>query len=120
MFKLAVVQIDTGWAEPEIHPVHQQAWLVQETVAHVTGVPLKDLCAKTRSRPKAAFARQIAMYLTHTVFEISLTNVAVAFSRDRSTAAHAIHRIEDLREDPELDRLLVWLETMLSRAGSLS
>ena len=46
------------------------------------------------------------MYLSHVVFHISLSEVATAFGRDRSTAAHAFHRIEEMREDPELDRTL--------------
>jgi len=100
-------------AVPRISPAREHAWLVQTAVADVTGVALQELCAMTRSRPKAAFARQIAMYLCHVVFAMNLTQVARAFGRDRSTAAHAFHRIEELREDPELDRMLSWLESIL-------
>jgi chromosomal replication initiation ATPase DnaA len=101
----------------EASPVNEQTWLVQAAVAHVTGVALKDLCAATRSRPRAAFARQLAMYLSHVVFRLSLTEVAIAFGRDPSTAAHAFRRIEEMREDPEFDRTLNWLEAMLRRTA---
>lgn len=115
MTKTAAVDDDLADAGPA--PFREQAWLVQAAVAHVTGVALKDLCASTRRRPREAFARQVAMYLSHVVFRMSLTEVARAFGRDRSTAAHAFRRIEELREDPELDRTLAWLESMLRRAG---
>ena len=117
MMKSAAVQIEVQRASPAVSSVREQAWLVQATVAHVYGVALKDLCATTRCRPKAALARQIAMYLCHVEFEISVAEVARAFGRHPTTAAHAVRRIEELREDPELDRALGWLEAMLRRAG---
>ena len=120
MLKLAAVENEIGWARPPVSLVKERAWLVQATVAHVTGVALKDLCARTRRGPKVAFARQIAMYLSHIVFEMNQRQVARAFGRDRSTAAHAIRHIEELREDPEVDRMLGLLEALLMRAEELS
>jgi chromosomal replication initiation ATPase DnaA len=101
----------------EAPPLREQIWLVQAAVAHVTGVSLTDLCASTRRCPRVAFARQIAMYLSHVVFHMRLSDVARAFGRDCSTVAYAFHRIEELREDPELDRTLAWLEAMLRRTA---
>jgi chromosomal replication initiation ATPase DnaA len=117
MMKSAVVQIQPRPAAPHVSFVREQAWLVQVTVSHVTGVALKELCARTRGHPKAAFARQVAMYLCHVVLEMNLTDVARAFGRDRSTAAYAFRHIEELREDPEHDRTLIWYEAMLRRSG---
>ncbi len=117
MMKSATVRIEE---QPAVSPMsleREQAWLVQAAVAHLTGVALKDLCATTRRRPKAAFARQIAMYLCHIVFRMSPTEVSRVFGRDPSTVVHALRRIEELREEPELDRTLDWLEAMLRRAG---
>jgi len=119
MMKSALVQnAARGSIQPKAKG-REQTWLVLTAVAHITGVALKDLCAVTRSRPKAAFARQIAMYLSHVVFAMSRSEVGRMFGRDPSTAAHAFRRIEELREDPELDRMLSWLEAMLRRAGRL-
>jgi len=56
------------------------------------------------------FVRQVAMYLTHVSFGMNLNRVAMAFGRDRSTAAHACHKIEDCRDDPSLDEILDQLE----------
>jgi chromosomal replication initiation ATPase DnaA len=90
-----------------------RASLAQTVVAQVFGVPLADMRAPTRSRPRAALARQVAMYLSHVVFGMSVIQVASAFERDRSTACHAMRHVEELREDPELDRTVDYLETLL-------
>ena len=82
-------------------------------VAQVYGVDLQDMQSKKRSDPRTALARQIAMYLSHIVFRMSFAESGMAFGRDRSTACHALHHVEDMREDPELDRTLTQLETLL-------
>jgi hypothetical protein len=46
-----------------------------------------------RGNAQEAFARQVAMYLMHVAFEVSLARVAIAFGRDRSTVGHACHAI---------------------------
>jgi chromosomal replication initiation ATPase DnaA len=102
---------------PWISVAGQQALLVQMAVAEVTGIALNALCAQGRGDARTALARQMAMYLCHLAFEMSLTRIAQSFGRDRTTVSHAIHRIEDLREDDGLDRILIWLEAMLRRAG---
>lgn len=95
----------------------QQALLAQITVAQTTGVALRQLCDVLRGDGKAAFARQTAMYLCRLVYGMSLSDIASGFGRDRTTAAHAIRRIEEAREDPEIDRRLAFLEAALRRAG---
>ena len=89
------------------------AGVTQMLVAHAYGVALEDIRAATRRTSEAAFARQIAMYLAHVVFSMSTAVVAQAFARDRSTVCHAIQRVEALRDDPDIDRALGWLETLL-------
>lgn len=93
-----------------------RAGMAQALVAHVYGVELEDMRALTRRQPRAALARQIAMYLSHTVLGMSVSQVAEAFGRDRSTACYALRHVEDLRDDPELDRTLLFLETLLRGA----
>ena len=63
--------------------------------------------ARTRA---AAFARQIAMYLAHVGFGLSMAEVGRAFGRDRTTVVHACHLIEDRRDDVRFDQLLDHLE----------
>jgi hypothetical protein len=74
------------------------------------------LMSEGRGDAKAAFARQVAMYLTHVAFGMSLQRVGFAFARDRSTVAHACHLIEDRRDDAEFDNLLDQLEASLRAA----
>ena len=83
--------------------------LTQTMVAHLYGVSVEDLFARTRGGARVAFARQVAMYLIHVVYRLSISEIAIAFGRDRSTASYACQRIEDLREDPLLDRQLFML-----------
>lgn len=87
--------------------------VTQILVAQTYGVGLDEIRAVTRRTSQAAFARQIAMYLAHIVFSLSIAEVAKAFARERSTVCHAIQRVEALRDDPDLDRTLGWLETLL-------
>lgn len=79
-------------------------------------VPLDEILKDTRGAQDAAFARQVAMYLCHVAFELSLSRVAIAFGRDRSTVAHACHAIEDRRDEPMFDGWIGALETALRDA----
>jgi DnaA-like protein len=83
---------------------------IDPAVAAVFEVEIADLRAPTRRSPRAAFARQVAMYIAHVVCGLSLTEVGALFARDRTTAAHACGIVEDRRDDPELDRRSEHLE----------
>lgn len=83
---------------------------IDPAVAAVFEVEVNDLRAPTRRSPRAAFARQVAMYLAHVVCGLSLTEVGTLFARDRTTVAHACSVVEDGRDDPELDGRLEHLE----------
>lgn len=87
--------------------------VTQLVVAHVYGVPLDTLMAATRKNRRAAEARQVSMYLAHVVLHMSHRQIARGFGRDRTTARYACRRVEELREDPERDRLVTWLEALL-------
>lgn len=77
--------------------------VIDPAVAAVFEVDVHDLRASTRGSPRAAFARQVAMYLAHVVCGLSLTEVGSLFARDRTTVSHACSVVEDRRDDPELD-----------------
>jgi chromosomal replication initiation ATPase DnaA len=108
----------TTGSGPHFSAASQRVLLVQMAVAEVTGVELARLCGAKRGDPRVALARQMAMYLCHLVFAMSLSQVGQAFGRDRTTASHAFQRVEDLREDREFDRTLAWLESSLRKIGS--
>lgn len=72
-----------------------------------------------RGTAEAAFARQIAMYILYVGMGLSLTRVAAAFGRDRTTVSHACHQIENRRENPDFDDWLESLEASLVDAAKL-
>ena len=88
-------------------------------VAHLYGTSVAELHATTRGGERIAFARQLAMYLLHIVYKMDRGEVAGRFGRDRSTVSHACRRLEDMREDPALDRLVRRLEILLREAGRI-
>ena len=88
--------------------------VIDPAVALVFEVEAGDLAAATRRSPRVAFARQVAMYLTHVVCGLSMTEVGVLFSRDRTTVAHACEVVEDRRDNQDLDRRLERLECAIA------
>lgn len=89
------------------------ARLAAGVASYALGVPVREILDDGRGSCEAAFARQVAMYLCHTAFELSMTRVAYAFARDRSTVAHACAVIEDRRDDDDFDAWMAALESML-------
>lgn len=63
-----------------------------------------------RGPARVAFARQVAIYLSHTRLGLTYAAAGSVFGRDRTTAAHACRTVEDKREDPTLDAILDCLE----------
>ncbi|EFL88940.1 DnaA related protein [Ahrensia sp. R2A130] len=90
--------------------------LCSRTVAIALQVSLDALNSPDRENGETSKARQIAMYLSATMFNLCATEVGRAFKRDRTTVAYALERIEEQREDPEFDFILVQLEDLLSDA----
>jgi chromosomal replication initiation ATPase DnaA len=83
---------------------------IDPAVGAVFDVDIGALQSETRGSPRAAFARQVAMYLAHVVCGLSLTEVGKLFARDRTTVSHACTLVEDRRDDPELDGKIEHLE----------
>lgn len=86
-----------------------RAYLAAALTAYALGLRTDAiLCAERRS-PAEARARHIAMYLLRTALGMSLSRVARAFNRDRTTVSYACNLIEDYRDDPDFD---VWVEQL--------
>lgn len=96
------------------------ARLAAGVVSYALGISPELILQEVRGVTLVTHARQVAMYLCHVAFEFSLTRVALAFERDRSTVAHACHAIEDRREDSKFDDWLTGLELMLREAPASS
>lgn len=67
-------------------------------------VSLQELRSGQRGNSHVARIRQFGMYIAHTMFGLSMAEVAYAFCRERTTVKHACHLIEDMRENEKFDR----------------
>jgi chromosomal replication initiation ATPase DnaA len=83
---------------------------MEAATAAAFAVPVDELRAPSRRAPAAVFARQSAMYLAHVVLGLRYSEIGRLFRRDRTTAAYACQLVEDRRDDPAIDRVLVTLE----------
>jgi chromosomal replication initiation ATPase DnaA len=87
-----------------------------EVASQALGVPVNRILSLGRGTVEAAYARHVAMYLCHVCLQMSLSRIAFAFGRDRSSVAHASHGIEDRRDEPQFDLWIGSLETVLLQA----
>ncbi len=86
------------------------------TIVAVTNTAEQELHAQSRSTAEIALARQTAMYLAHTKFGITYSEVGSFFNRDRSTVAHACRLVEDRRDIEEFDECLCRMENLVDVA----
>ncbi|MBI1682217.1 helix-turn-helix domain-containing protein [Caulobacter hibisci] len=109
--------LEEAWAiSPDPRRDRLAAAFVTHAVALATGVAPTEISSDRRTSKSAARARQIAIYLAHVIFHWPLARVAFAFGRDRTTCAHACHRIEDMREDRMFDARMTALEACVRQA----
>jgi chromosomal replication initiator protein len=110
----AALPADTISPPPSAKP---DARRVQEAVAERLELSVDDLLSPSRTAPVAR-ARQLAMYLTRELTDLSLPAIAAAFNRrDHTTVIHAIRRVERTAlEDASVSRALEELTTQLSSA----
>lgn len=81
--------------------------LIKEVISNKFNVKMEDLISKKRTRA-IAYPRQIAMYLTRELMDLSLPKIGEEFGgRDHTTVMHAHNKItNDIQDDPELkDRI---------------
>jgi hypothetical protein len=106
------LQAATAMSRGRLAPGDTQAACAIAEAVVATALGRFGTCPQTAPVPAraAAFARQIAMYLAHVGFGLSMAEVGRAFERDRTTVLHACHLIEDRRDDVRFDQLLDHLE----------
>ena len=87
---------------------------IQDTVAERLGLDRDQLLSTSRIAPVAR-ARQLAMYLSRELTDLSLPAIASAFNRrDHTTVIHAIRRVEErIARDAKLTRTLEDLRSAL-------
>lgn len=81
--------------------------LIQEYVAQYFKLRPEDFKAKKRTRA-IAYPRQIAMYMTRELTDLSLPKVGLEFGgRDHTTVLHAYDKIkQEIQEDPSLQEII--------------
>lgn len=79
-------------------------------------VPSKELRKPGKTAAPVSRVRQIAMYVAHVVLRLTMGEVGAGFGRDRTTVLHACQVVEDLRDDPEFDRVVLTIERIASAA----
>jgi chromosomal replication initiator protein len=91
---------------------------VQEAVATRLGLSVDTILSPTRTAPVAK-ARQLAMYLTRELTDLSLPAIAEAFNRrDHTTVMHAIRKVErNALQDASLSRTVEELSSELRSGG---
>lgn len=77
--------------------------LIKEVISNKFNVKIEDMDSKKRTRA-IAYPRQIAMYLTRELMDLSLPKIGEEFGgRDHTTVMHAHNKItQDIKNDPDL------------------
>jgi len=96
------------------------AYLAASLVGYALELKAENILMSDRGPRDMVQARQVAMYLSHVGLEMSLSRVANAFERDRSTVAHACHKIEEMRDEAKFDAWLDTLERGITTVAPLS
>jgi hypothetical protein len=81
-----------------------------DVTAALFSVSSKDMRKTGRTSFEISRVRQIAMYVTHVILGLSMAEVGKGFQRERTTVLHACHLIEDMRDDPDFDRIVAMTE----------
>ncbi|WP_275789625.1 helix-turn-helix domain-containing protein [Pararhizobium gei] len=72
---------------------------VRELTAEMVMLVTERVALRRDRRRLNCHVQQISMYVCHVVLQLSMTDVANAFGRSRSTVGHACQTVEDRRED---------------------
>ncbi len=93
------------------------ALIIEETASYF-GLTTEEICSTTRTR-QLVNARQIAMYLTREMTELSLPKIGQAFGgRDHTTVMHANRKIGDLiKARPQTFRQIQELTSRIQARG---
>ncbi|MCL6592575.1 MAG: chromosomal replication initiator protein DnaA [Alicyclobacillus sp.] len=80
---------------------------IQRVVGDHFGLKVEELKAKKRTKD-VAFARQVAMYLTRELTDLSLPKIGEAFGgRDHTTVLHACEKVnKEIQQDSQLRSLI--------------
>ena len=78
------------------------------------GVSSEAFEARIRNERRINEARQLGMYLANTCLCVDYEEIARVSRRDRTTVRYSVERVEDRRENPQFDSVLVVFETLIA------
>lgn len=85
-------------------------------IARERRVSLLTLVSASRGSMDAAMARHLAFYLSYVLLGRTYEEVGLLFARSRNTIQRSCSIIEDLRDDPLIDREIARLEQNMNIA----
>lgn len=90
-----------------------RAELIMHVVAMRLGTPMEAVMRAGRLTRPAVRVRRVSLYLAHVALGWPLERVGYAFGINRQTAGTACTRIEEVRDEPNLNALLEQLTQTL-------
>ena len=103
---------DGGPALAEV-PARTVCRIVRQLVAEMVLLSSGRVLHRRDARRSGCHVRQIAMYLCHVVLRISLSDIGLAFGRDRTTVGHACNVVEDRRDNAAFDEFVTTAERIV-------
>ncbi len=91
--------------------------LIKDVVVNYYNLKKEDMTSKKRTQ-KIAFPRQIAMYLSRELTELSLPHIGEEFGgRDHTTVIHAYNKIEEkINEDDEFSKVINKIKSRINNS----
>lgn len=119
--KLAGVKITADLVEKAIKDIITEnekkqitAEYIQEVVADYYNISIDEIRSKKRTQ-RIAYPRQVAMYLSRKMLDLSLPQLGVIFDRDHSTISHGCDKIiYDMEADQGFHQTIIELENRIS------
>ncbi len=118
-------EIDTDLAEKALkdliveneEPREVNIDLIKDVVVDYYNLNKEDMTSKKRTQ-KIAFPRQIAMYLSRKLTELSLPHIGEDFGgRDHTTVIHAYNKIEEkIEEDDEFSKVINKIKSRINNS----
>lgn len=87
--------------------------IVRQITAEMVLLVGERVAVRRDRRRAASHVRQISMYVCHVVLQMSLTDIGLAFGRDRTTVGYACNVVEDRRDDRAYDEFVAAIERVV-------
>lgn len=104
---------DVRPSPPRTLPARILCGIVRQVTAEMLMLVGDRVQLRRDRRRTSCHVRQIAMYVSHVVLQISLTDIGQVFGRDRTTVSHACAVVEDRRDDAAFDDFVSAVERVI-------